>query len=101
MEPNLIVAFSGKRKSGKDYSCQKLTEMLLKRERSLLDKPCLSVGFITLAAILKETYAFEHKLDYEKMLDSSEYKELHRLGLIKYSTYRLILSPSFKIRDQF
>ena len=77
MEPSLILIFSGKRKSGKDYTCQKLSSMLKFQFENV------SINYITLAAILKESFAYEHNLDYEKLLDSSEYKEIYRLELIK------------------
>jgi phosphomevalonate kinase len=77
MDPNLIIMISGKRKSGKDYISNKLSEMLkVKFEK-------VTISYITLAAILKETFAIENNLDYEKLLDSSEYKEKYRKDLIK------------------
>jgi len=77
MDPNLIIIISGKRKSGKDYVSNKLSEMLKGKFESL------TISYITLAAILKETFAIENNLDYEKLLDSSEYKEKYRKDLIK------------------
>jgi len=77
MDPNLIIIISGKRKSGKDYISNKLSEMLKGTFESL------TISYITLAAILKETFAIENNLDYEKLLDSSEYKEKYRKDLIK------------------
>ena len=77
MGPNLILIISGKRKSGKDYTSTKLRELLEKNFKHVV------VDFITLAAILKEMFAQENNLDYEKLLDSSDYKEKYRKDLIK------------------
>jgi phosphomevalonate kinase len=78
--PNLILIFSGKRKSGKDFICQKL------RNHFQRDKfPNLKLTLITLSSPLKEIYAKEHNLDYERLLDSSDYKEKYRLEMIKYN----------------
>lgn len=79
LSPHLILIFSGKRKSGKDYVCHKLTSNLSHEFRSV------HVNLITLSAPLKETYAQEHKLDFARLLDSSEYKETYRLDMIKWS----------------
>ena len=78
IEPNLILLFSGKRKSGKDFICQKLVESLKAHSSSF------SISLVTLSAPLKKIYAAEHNLDYEKLLDSSDYKEKYRLDMIKY-----------------
>ena len=78
IEPNLILLFSGKRKSGKDFICQKLVESLKVQSSSF------TISLVTLSAPLKEIYAAEHNLDYEKLLDSSDYKEKYRLDMIKY-----------------
>jgi phosphomevalonate kinase len=77
MDPNFIIIISGKRKSGKDYISNKLSEMLRKKFEKI------NIGFITLAAVLKETFAIENNLDYKRLLDSSDYKEKHRKELIK------------------
>jgi phosphomevalonate kinase len=74
--PDLILIFSGKRKSGKDYTCEQLKEHFLENSRVTLD-------FVTLSAPLKEIYAAEHNLDYAKLLDSSDYKEKYRLDMIR------------------
>ena len=36
----------------------------------------ISIKVITLSSPLKKMYAVEHNLDYEKLLDSSDYKEI-------------------------
>ena len=80
-KPSLILLFSGKRKSGKDF----VTDLLqvswsVNRERNLLDAYCqehLGSGcvILRLSGPLKECYAREHGLDFEKMLSASDYKE--------------------------
>ena len=78
-QPDLILVFSGKRKSGKDFICSQLAQIF----KSKADYKDLYVEFIALSAPLKELYAKDHGLEFEKLLDSSEYKEMHRLDMIK------------------
>ncbi|XP_067137552.1 phosphomevalonate kinase [Centruroides vittatus] len=73
--PKLILVFSGKRKSGKDY----ITNILHKR---IGEKNC---ALLRLSAPLKEQYAKDHNLDYNRLLDSSTYKENYRLNMIRWS----------------
>ena len=73
-EPKVILLFCGKRKSGKDY----LTEQLQ-------DKYADSSVIIRLSGPLKECYAQNHGLDYQKLLSASDYKEQHRLSMITWS----------------
>ena len=40
---------------------------------------------VRLAAPIKYQWAADHALDYEEMLSTSEYKEKHRLGMVKWS----------------
>lgn len=77
VEPNLILIVSGKRKTGKDYICQKMVNHL---ENNFND--FISIKVITLSSPLKKMYAIEHNLDYEKLLDSSDYKENYRKDMI-------------------
>ena len=75
--PNLILIISGKRKSGKDYVAKKIVDYL-DHESSLF-----SYNLITLSSPLKEQYALEHNLDYKRLMDSSDYKELFRVDMIE------------------
>lgn len=77
-EPELIIILSGKRKSGKDYVCQKIVEQLNRFPSRFACK------LITLSSPLKESYALEHGLDYKRLLDSSSYKEQYRVDMIRY-----------------
>merc|ERR1712018_203471 len=78
--PNLILLFCGKRKSGKDF----LTDWLqinLSEKRSDDGKSVI----IRLSGPLKECYAENHGLDYSRLLDSSDYKEKYRKDMITWS----------------
>lgn len=81
-EPDLVLIISGKRKSGKDYVFAKLSEYLKQCSKS---KPLVSKQVI-LSSQLKKAYAQEHQLDYQRLLDSSSYKETYRLDMIRYRT---------------
>ncbi len=89
LEPHLILLFSGKRKSGKSYIAEKLFKYL--RENS----GRYNVNEVILAAPLKEIYARENNLDYERLLDTSSYKELHRVEMIKWSDLIRLKDPFF------
>ena len=62
--PRVVLLFSGKRKSGKDYITDRLQERL--GSESVI---------LRLSGPLKECYARDHGLDFEKMLSASDYKE--------------------------
>jgi phosphomevalonate kinase len=72
--PKLVFLFYGKRKSGKDYVVSRLQELI---SRDVCD-------VITLSAPLKRQYAEDHGLDYQRLLDSSSYKESHHLPMIAW-----------------
>ena len=86
--PRLILLFSGKRKSGKDYVTDRLQVRCDKRLfRCPRHKGCgyfqeqLGSGsvILRLSGPLKECYAKEHGLDFEKMLSASDYKEKYEI----------------------
>lgn len=72
--PKLVLVFSGKRKSGKDF----VTDILKER---IGDKSVI----IRLSGPLKECYAKDNGLDYEKLLSASDYKEKYRLDMLRWS----------------
>ena len=72
--PSLILLFSGKRKSGKDFVTEKLHSALSDASR-----------IIRLSGPLKKCYADTHGLDYDMLLSAGEYKEKYRLDMIKWS----------------
>ena len=96
--PDLVLVFSGKRKSGKDYICQRIGDALLQNSRPV------SLETVTLSAPLKEIYARENGLDYERLLDSTDYKEKYRLDMIEYRQredlcYSKLNYASLKLND--
>ncbi len=75
--PKAVLLFSGKRKSGKDF----LTEELLR----LLSSAGIDATVVRLSAPLKKCYADDNGLDYQQLMSASDYKEKHRLDMIKWS----------------
>ena len=71
--PACVLLFSGKRKSGKDH----LTEWLANKVSGS--------KILRLSGPIKKRYAEENGLDFEALLTSGEYKEKHRLDMIKWS----------------
>ncbi|KAJ3597459.1 hypothetical protein NHX12_000984 [Muraenolepis orangiensis] len=88
VEPKLILLFSGKRKSGKDY----VTDLILKRLGS--ENCCI----LRLSGPLKQQYAQEHGLDYSELLAASGYKETHRAAMIAWGEQRRRQDPGFFCR---
>ncbi len=76
--PTVVILFCGKRKSGKDY----LTEWLLQHLIENFDNKAV---ILRLSGPLKQCYAENNGLDFEKLLDSSDYKEKHRKPMIEWS----------------
>ncbi|XP_053611959.1 phosphomevalonate kinase [Plodia interpunctella] len=74
MPPRIILLFSGKRKSGKDY----LTDNLQK----LLSDRC---EIVKISQPIKSHWAREKNLNLNELLGDSEYKEQHRLDMIRWS----------------
>ncbi|KAF6021927.1 pmvk [Bugula neritina] len=72
--PRVILVFSGKRKSGKDYVTDMLQELLGDSVSHIMK----------LSAPLKKQYAIEHNLDFERLLDTTEYKEKVRVDMIAW-----------------
>ncbi|XP_071758264.2 phosphomevalonate kinase [Centroberyx gerrardi] len=87
-EPKLILVFSGKRKSGKDY----VTDQILRRLGS--DVCCV----LRLSGPLKQQYAQEHGLDVEQLLGSGRYKEDFRADMILWGETRRRQDPGFFCR---
>ncbi|CAH1109843.1 unnamed protein product [Psylliodes chrysocephalus] len=73
--PMVILLFSGKRKSGKDYICGKL-QSILGNEKSTI---------IRISEPLKGIYAKYHNLDLKELLSDGPYKEIYRSEMIKWS----------------
>ncbi|XP_051721623.1 phosphomevalonate kinase [Ctenopharyngodon idella] len=73
-QPRIILLFSGKRKSGKDY----VTDLL--QHRLTAEMCCI----LRLSAPLKLQYAQDHNLDYEELLGCGQYKEEYRADMIRW-----------------
>ena len=97
--PRLVILLSGKRKSGKDFIAEKLLRHFNSMGNSAPVKtpssaprdtsppaprsPSVTLDraiIVRLSAPLKRRFAEEHQLDFQKLLDSSEYKEKYRKG---------------------
>ncbi|XP_064098459.1 phosphomevalonate kinase-like isoform X1 [Macrobrachium nipponense] len=86
--PAVILLFSGKRKSGKDY----ITDLLQSRIGNDLSK------ILRLSGPIKQQFALDNGLDYEKLLSASEYKEKYRLEMISWSEAKRAKDSGFFIR---
>lgn len=87
-EPQLILIFSGKRKSGKDY----VTDLILNRLGA--DVCCV----LRLSGPLKQQYAQEHGLDLDQLLGPGLYKEQYRADMIRWGEARRLKDPGFFCR---
>ncbi|XP_061700629.1 phosphomevalonate kinase [Syngnathoides biaculeatus] len=87
-EPKLVLIFSGKRKSGKDY----VTDIVLDR---LGEDVC---AVIRLSAPLKRAYAQKHGLDLEQLLGCGIYKEIYRADMIRWGEAQRRQDPGFFCR---
>ena len=72
----LVVLFAGKRKSGKDY----VTERLRGRLPSEVD-----AAFVHISSPIKRKYAEMHSLDFDELMSTSSYKEMHRAAMVTWS----------------
>ncbi|KAL6467617.1 hypothetical protein MHYP_G00232940 [Metynnis hypsauchen] len=87
-QPKLILLFSGKRKSGKDYVTGLIQERL---------GPHLCC-ILRLSAPLKAQYAQDHGLDYEQLLSAGQYKETYRADMIQWGESKRQQDPGFFCR---
>uniref|UniRef100_A0ACB8G7B3 Uncharacterized protein n=1 Tax=Sphaerodactylus townsendi TaxID=933632 RepID=A0ACB8G7B3_9SAUR len=92
--PRLVLLFSGKRKSGKDF----VAEELQSREVSIL---CVS-ALVDLSEVPTWIPAVcqpeEHGLDFERLLDASNYKEMYREDMIRWGEEKRQIDPGFFCR---
>lgn len=86
--PRLVLLFSGKRKSGKDF----VTDALRGRLGANI------CAILRLSGPLKEQYAQEHRLDFQRLLDASAYKEAFRKDMIRWGEERRLADPGFFCR---
>lgn len=76
----MVLLFSGKRKSGKDYLTERLREILGDSEN-----PLVNPVIVRLSGPIKQMYAEKHGLNYDELLGCGPYKEKHRLAMIAWS----------------
>ncbi|XP_032829776.1 phosphomevalonate kinase isoform X1 [Petromyzon marinus] len=86
--PRCVLVFSGKRKSGKDF----VTDSLRGR---LGGDVC---AILRLSGPLKSQFAKEHRLQLDKLLDASDYKERYRGDMIRWGEARRSADPGFFCR---
>ncbi|XP_063002046.1 phosphomevalonate kinase isoform X1 [Elgaria multicarinata webbii] len=86
--PRLVLLFSGKRKSGKDFVAEEI--------QSRLGPDVCTI--LRLSGPLKEQYAKEHGLDFQRLLDASNYKETYRQDMIRWGEERRRTDPGFFCR---
>lgn len=87
-EPKLVLVFSGKRKSGKDF----VTDLIHDRLGS--DVCCV----LRLSGPLKQQYAQEHGLDLDQLLGPGLYKERYRADMIQWGETLRSQDPGFFCR---
>ncbi|XP_041649768.1 phosphomevalonate kinase isoform X1 [Cheilinus undulatus] len=101
-EPRLVLVFSGKRKSGKDYVTDRIQERLVLysgfpwsfSSRLGADVCCI----VRLSGPLKEQYAQDHGLDLDQLLGPGPYKEHYRADMIRWGEDRRCQDPGFFCR---
>ncbi|KAM5129081.1 phosphomevalonate kinase [Mantella aurantiaca] len=86
--PRLVLLFSGKRKSGKDFITERLRE-------SLGGDTC---AILRLSGPLKKQFAEERGLDFQRLLDASDYKENYRSAMITWGEEKRNCDPAFFCR---
>ncbi|KAM6331069.1 phosphomevalonate kinase [Alca torda] len=86
--PRAVLLLSGKRKSGKDFVAEEL--------RSRLGPDVCTV--LRLSGPLKEQYAKDHGLDFQRLLDASAYKETYRQDMIRWGEEKRRADPGFFCR---
>ncbi|XP_054875755.1 phosphomevalonate kinase-like isoform X2 [Poeciliopsis prolifica] len=86
--PELVLVFSGKRKSGKDF----ITDLIQDR---LGPEVC---AVLRLSGPLKQQFAQERGLDLDLLLGSGPYKERYRADMIRWGEDRRNQDPGFFCR---
>lgn len=78
----LVIVISGKRKSGKDHISTLITNYIgYQRMRYM--------AILRIAAPIKKEFAKNNRLDFTRLLDSSDFKENFRMAMVEWSeSYR-------------
>ncbi|XP_031462285.1 phosphomevalonate kinase [Phasianus colchicus] len=87
-DPRAVLLLSGKRKSGKDFVAAEI-------QKRLGSDVCT---VLRLSGPLKERYAQEHGLDFQRLLDASAYKEQYRQDMIRWGEEKRRADPGFFCR---
>lgn len=87
--PRAVLLLSGKRKSGKDFVAAEI-------QKRLGPDVCT---VLRLSGPLKEQYAQEHGLDFQRLLDASAYKERYRQDMIRWGEEKRRADPGFFCRS--
>ncbi|CEF63156.1 Phosphomevalonate kinase [Strongyloides ratti] len=81
----IIVCMSGKRKSGKDFTCILLAKLLTDRD--------INVEIRSLSHPLKDEFAKLNDLDGCELKTSSHYKEIYRRRMVKWGEDQRRIDP--------
>jgi phosphomevalonate kinase len=94
----LVILFSGKRKSGKDYATDRLLEALVQRQVATgsVGRSTSEIG--RLSAPLKRAFADEHGLDYQELLSDGPYKEKYRAAMVTWGEAKRNADPGYFAR---
>jgi len=60
-----------------------------------LDERRIQVGVMRISAPIKHYWSEKYSLDFSKLLDSSAYKEEHRLGMLQWSMKHRAENPGY------
>uniref|UniRef100_A0A6G1SER0 Phosphomevalonate kinase n=1 Tax=Aceria tosichella TaxID=561515 RepID=A0A6G1SER0_9ACAR len=74
----LVILLSGKRKSGKDHISTLITNYIGYQRMHQL-------AILRIAGPIKKEFAKNNKLDFTRLLDSSDYKENFRMAMVEWS----------------
>nr|AAP06404.1 similar to GenBank Accession Number AP001507 tRNA/rRNA methyltransferase in Bacillus halodurans [Schistosoma japonicum] len=87
---SICVVFSGKRKSGKDYTVNHLTNLLQSNHLSYL--------VVRISEPIKSYFAEHYGLNLSELLSSNEYKENYRKQMISWMEQEIKQDPYVFIR---
>jgi len=96
--PQIVIVFSGKRKSGKDYVTDRLCDSINRHIQvsNIAEAGICAIG--RLSGPLKKAYAEEHGLDYNELLSDGPYKEQYRQKMIVWGETKRKHDPGFFAR---
>lgn len=92
----ILICFSGKRKSGKDFIAFKLLDFLQTKFKSLLKNEIeLLVSVVGISYLLKNQFALLNNLDVEKLKSDNLYKEVVRKEMVSYGNKIRVKDPTY------